>query len=241
MASKRMIAQKIVDSDAFLDMPQSTQNLYFHLNVRADDDGFIDNPKKIMRIVGSNQNDIEILLSKRYLLLFDSGVIVIKHWRLHNTIQKDRYKPTVYQEEYKKLQIKDNGAYTDNKLLVCNDLSPCIQNVNELDTECYIDKVRLDKIRLDKVSKDKRFVIPTVEQIKEYCTERNNKIDAEYFFNYYQSKGWMIGKNKMKDWKSAVRTWEKREKEFTKDTPKHDRHINPGEDDLMERLMKGGK
>ena len=241
MASKRMIAQKIVDSDAFLDMPQSTQNLYFHLNVRADDDGFIDNPKKIMRIVGSNQNDIEILLSKRYLLLFDSGVIVIKHWRLHNTIQKDRYKPTVYQEEYKKLQIKDNGAYTDNKLLVCNDLTSCIQNVNELDTECYIDKVRLDKIRLDKVSKDKRFVIPTVEQIKEYCTERNNKIDAEYFFNYYQSKGWMIGKNKMKDWKSAVRTWEKREKEFTKDTPKHDRHINPGEDDLMERLMKGGK
>lgn len=237
MASKRMIAQIIVDSDAFLDMPQSTQNLYFHLNIRADDDGFIDNPKKIMRTVGSNQNDIEILLSKRYLLLFDSGVIVIKHWRLHNTIQKDRYKPTVYQEEYEKLQIKDNGAYTDNKLLVCNDLTSCIQNVNELDTECYIDKVRLDKIRLDKVSKDKRFVIPTVEQIKEYCTERNNKIDPDYFFNYYQSKGWMIGKNKMKDWKSAVRTWEKREKEFNKDTPKKD----PDNLGLMSKLMGGNK
>lgn len=150
MASKRMFAKMIVDSDVFLDMPQSTQNLYFHLNIRADDDGFIDNPKKIMRIVGSNQNDLEILLSKRYVLAFDSGVIVIKHWKLHNTIQKDRYKPTIYQEEYQQLDIKENGAYTDHKMIQCNEIKPCIQDVSKLDTECYIDKSRLDKIKLDK-------------------------------------------------------------------------------------------
>ncbi len=149
MASKRMIAKMIVDSDAFLDMPQSTQNLYFHLITRADDDGFIDNPKKIMRVIGSNQNDLEILLSKRYVLAFESGVIVIKHWKLHNSIQKDRYKPTVYQEEYRQLHIKDNGAYTDHKLLSCKDVTPCIQNVSRLDTKCDIDKIRLDKNSID--------------------------------------------------------------------------------------------
>ena len=131
MASKRMIAKMIVDSDAFLDMPQSTQNLYFHLNVRADDDGFIDNPKKIMRTVGSNQNDLEILLSKRYLLMFDSGVLVIKHWRLHNTIQKDRYTETKYLEEKSTLVLKRNGTYTerDNIRLLPGE----VEEINSID------------------------------------------------------------------------------------------------------------
>ncbi len=113
MAERRMFAKTIIDSDVFLDMPQTTQNLYFHLNMRADDEGFINSPKKIMRIVGSNQNDLEILLSKRYLIAFESGVIVIKHWKLHNTIRKDRMKTTLYQEEKGLLQEKLNGSYTE--------------------------------------------------------------------------------------------------------------------------------
>lgn len=136
MATKRMISKQIVDSDAFLNMPATTQNLYFHLNIRADDDGFVDSPKKIMRIVGASDDDMRILLSKRYLLTFESGIIVIKHWRLHNTIQKDRYKPTLYKEEFETLKIKENGAYTDTK---------CIQDVNKAETQIRLDKSRVDK------------------------------------------------------------------------------------------------
>ncbi|HFM7009733.1 TPA: hypothetical protein ACG9XD_003061, partial [Enterococcus faecium] len=89
-----MFAKTIIDSDAFLDMPLSTQALYFHLSMRADDDGFINNPKKIQRMVGCGDDDLKLLMVKRFILVFESGVIVIKHWKIHNYIQKDRYKPT---------------------------------------------------------------------------------------------------------------------------------------------------
>ena len=132
MANKRMFTMKIVDSDAFLEMPLSTQCLYFHLNMRADDDGFIGNPKRICKLVGCNDDDLKLLIAKRFVLVFDNGVIVIKHWRMHNTIQKDRYVPTTYSDELKQLGIKDNKSYT---------LSPmetkCIQNVS---TDIDIDK-----------------------------------------------------------------------------------------------------
>lgn len=137
MANKRMFTMKIVDSDAFLEMPLSTQCLYFHLNMRADDDGFIGNPKRICKLVGCNDDDLKLLIAKRFVLVFDNGVIVIKHWRMHNTIQKDRYVPTTYSDELKQLGIKDNKSYT---------LSPmetkCIQNVStdiDIDIEKDID------------------------------------------------------------------------------------------------------
>lgn len=113
MADKRMFTQKIVDSDQFLDMPLSTQALYFHLNMRADDDGFINNPKRIMRTVGASEDDLKVLLAKRFVIGFETGVIVIKHWRMHNTLKKDRYNPTQYQEELAMLDVKDNKAYTE--------------------------------------------------------------------------------------------------------------------------------
>ena len=114
MAEKRMFSLKIVDSDAFLDMPMSAQALYFHLSMRADDDGFVNNPKKIQRFVGASEDDLKLLIIKRFVLAFETGVIVIKHWRMHNLIRKDRYTPTQYQEELSRLSIKDNGAYTDH-------------------------------------------------------------------------------------------------------------------------------
>jgi hypothetical protein len=137
MAERRMFAKTIIDSDAFLDMSLSTQALYFHLSMRADDDGFVNNAKKIMRMIGSNDDELKILIAKNFIILFEDGVIVIKHWRLHNYIQRDRYKPTVYQEKLNTLDIKENNVYTLD--------TNCIQNGNT-------GKVRLGEVRLGKVS-----------------------------------------------------------------------------------------
>lgn len=109
---KRCFNTKIVQSDAFLDMPLSTQCLYFHLNFSADDDGFVNNPRKIMKMLGASDDDYKLLIAKAFVLRFESGVIVIKHYRMHNVLQNDRYKPTVYEEEFKQLKIKDNKSYT---------------------------------------------------------------------------------------------------------------------------------
>ena len=100
MADKRMFSLKIIDSDSFLDMPVSTQNLYFHLSMRADDDGFINKPKTIMRITGTKDDDMKLLVAKKFIIPFENGVVVIKHWKIHNYIKSDRYKET---------NIKKNG------------------------------------------------------------------------------------------------------------------------------------
>lgn len=117
----------VVDSDAFLDMPLSTQCLYFHLNMRADDDGFVGNPKRIVRLIGCSDDDLKLLIAKRFVLCFENGVIVIKHWRMHNCIQSDRYTPTVYQEEKDMLITKPNKSYT---FAENNINQECIQNVS---------------------------------------------------------------------------------------------------------------
>lgn len=119
MADRRMFAKTIIDSDAFLDMPLSSQSLYFHLSMRADDDGFLNNPKKVQRMIGASDDDLKLLIAKKFLIPFESGVVVIKHWRIHNYIQKDRYKPTVYADEKAQLRLKDNKAYslTEGSLL----------------------------------------------------------------------------------------------------------------------------
>ena len=142
MAERRMFAKTIIDSDAFLDMPLSTQALYFHLSMRADDEGFINNPKKIQRMVGSSEDDLKLLTAKRFILAFDSGVIVIKHWKLHNYIRSDRFKPTMYLEEKSQLITKENKAYSVG-------MTVGIPEADHLDTQ-----VRLGKDRLGKVSKD---------------------------------------------------------------------------------------
>ena len=141
MAERRMFAKTIIDSDAFIDMPLSTQALYFHLSMRADDDGFINNPKKIMRMIGASDDDFKVLCVKKFIIPFDSGIVVIKHWKIHNYIQKDRYKATVYSEEKSRLGVKENGAYTE-----------CIHDVSKLDTQVSIGKVSLGKSRVVEVS-----------------------------------------------------------------------------------------
>jgi hypothetical protein len=226
MADRRMFAKTIIDSDAFLDMPLSTQALYFHLSMRADDEGFINNPKRIQRTIGASDDDMKVLLAKNFIISFETGVIVIKHWKIHNYIRGDRLRKTAYKEERSMLEIKDNGAYTLNsELNDFDDMSvTCQSNVS-------IGKVSIGKDSIDKVSigkdniygvKSTRFVPPTVDEIKEYCLERNNNVDAEKFYDFYQAKGWMVGKNKMKDWKACVRTWENRDKKPSNQQPTRD-------------------
>lgn len=235
MAERRMFAKTIIDSDAFLDMPQSTQLLYFHLSMRADDDGFINNPKSIIRNVKCNEDDLRILIAKKFIIPFESGVVVIKHWRIHNYIRNDRYKETKYKEEKASLAYDENNAYTQNLIPVYQTDTIGIPLVSKMDTQDRIGKDRIGKDRIEEKTiltdgkkehpiggqcpekvqseKPKRFVKPTVEEVAAYCAERKNGVDAERFVDFYESKGWVIGKNSpMRDWRAAVRNWENRDK-----------------------------
>ena len=221
MAERRMFAKTIIDSDAFLDMPMSTQCLYFHLAMRADDDGFLNHPKKVQRMIGASNDDLNLLLAKKFLIVFESGVVVIKHWKIHNYIRNDRYKPTVYKEEKALLKEKENGAYTLG-------IPDGIPNGYQMDTQVRLgkDRVRLEEGKVNTTSsnedvgeKRKRFVPPTIEEIEAYGNETKYKIDAERFIAHYESNGWMVGKNKMKDWKGAVRNWWLRDHETPKKQP----------------------
>ena len=148
-----MFSLQIVDSDAFLDMPQSTQLLYFHLSMRADDEGFVGNPKKIMRMIGTSEDDMKVLLAKRFLLSFQSGVVVIKHWLIHNTIRMDRFNPTTYEKEKKLLTTKENKAYTE----VATNRQP---DGNLLVTQVKLSKVNLSKVKKASSSKAEELAKP---------------------------------------------------------------------------------
>lgn len=215
MASKRAFSLSVIDSDAFLDMPLTAQALYFHLVMRADDDGFVDSPKKIQRIVRASEDDLRVLIGKQFLIPFDTGVLVIKHWRVHNVIRKDMYKPTLCGEEKAMLEEDSSGSYRIRTEPVTNPLRICTEDVPNTVQERTVNKSKLnkDKLNKDMGEKRKRFTPPTTEEVRQYCAERNNGIDAERFVNFYESKGWMVGKNKMKDWKAAVRNWERMNKE----------------------------
>jgi len=115
MAERRMFAKTIIDSDAFLEMPMSARLLYYDLSMRADDDGFVNSPRKIMKFVGATGDDMNILIARKFVIGFENGVVVIKHWRIHNYIQKDRYIETKYKEEKAMLSLDENNAYTMSK------------------------------------------------------------------------------------------------------------------------------
>jgi hypothetical protein len=160
MANKRMFNSAIVESDAFLDMPLSTQALYFHLCMKADDDGFV-NPKTVMKVLGSTHDELKVLIGKRFVLTFDTGVVVIKHWVIHNLIRADLYQESLYQDERKSIGMKDNGAYTEMrdgvaplrtpeppKWLKLRRGEPLFPRTADVPRAVR----RLDKIRLDKIS-----------------------------------------------------------------------------------------
>ena len=196
MAQKRMFSLSVVDTDQFLEMPLSSRLLYYELGMRADDDGFVSNWKKILAFTGLKEDDLKVLIAKKYIIPFDSGVIVIRHWRMNNYLQKDRTKPTIYQEELKKLGLDDNNVYT-------------------LDTTCIhsIDKNSIDKNSIEYKSK------PTLEEVRDYCINvRHNNVDYQKFYDYFSEGNWIDSKgNKVKNWKQKIITWEKKtttKKEF---------------------------
>ena len=210
MAERRMFTKRVTDDDHFMGLSASAQALYLHLSMAADDDGFCNQIAVCMFKAHASTSDLEALLANRYLYQFDNGVIVIKHWRMANALRKDRYTPTAFQEELAHLQIKDNGAYT----MVAERLPDGCQVV-----AACLPQDRLGKDRLGKDSTPKgvsRFAPPTIEEVKAYCQERGNNVDAQKFIDFYESKGWMIGKNKMKSWQAAVRTWERGEVQKTR-------------------------
>lgn len=161
MAERRMFAKTIIDSDAFLEMPATSQLLYFHLGMRADDDGFVNKPKSIMRLIGGKEDDMNVLFARKFIIPFESGIVVVKHWKIHNYIRNDRYKPTKYEREKSLLNIKENGAYTLQEKR--NYDKRGIPTVNQLPTDCQptdipvvgeMDtQVRLGKVR-DSIDKD---------------------------------------------------------------------------------------
>lgn len=201
-AERRMFTKKVTDDDSFMELSASAQALYLHLSMSADDDGFCNQVNLSMFKAHASVQDLEALLEKRYLIQFDTGVIVIRHWRMANALRKDRYTPTVFKDELSNLDILDSGAY---------DWLPngCQMVANRLPQD------RLGEERLDKDKKEeskKRFTPPSLDEVSAYVTEKGYNIDPEAFIDFYASKGWMIGKDKMKDWKAAVRTWVRRDK-----------------------------
>lgn len=132
MAERRMFSKKIVDSDAFLDLPITAQLVYFHLLMNADDEGFINNPKRVARSVGCKSTDVQVLIDNRFLLSFPSGVVVVKHWFIHNCIRKDRAVPTTYTKERNMVALGDNNVYTEADKID----TECQPNDNQMTTKC---------------------------------------------------------------------------------------------------------
>lgn len=218
MAERRMFAKTIVDSDAFLEMPLSTQALYFHLGMRADDDGFVNNPRKIMRTVSCSDDDLKLLIAKRFIIPFESGVVVIKHWRIHNYIRSDRYKPTSYTEEKALLKLKENNAYTlIEPLGIPSDIPMVDAGKDRLEEISSKDKVNMRAIRDEfetlwklypkKQGKDKAFgyyerarksgttyeeVEKGINAYKEYL--KAEQTDAKYIkmgSTFFSQKAWL--------------------------------------------------
>lgn len=203
MAERRMFSKTVINSARFLTMPPSSRLLYYDLGMAADDDGVVE-AFTVIRTTGAVEDDLRVLVSKGFVLLLnDELVAYITDWSKNNQIRKDRYQPSIY----KKLLVKlspDSHRLTDG-----------LPDGNQRLTQYSIGKDRLGKRSVVEDNKaDKpprtRFISPTVEEIKAYCLERKNSVDAERFFNFYSANGWKQGHGKpIVDWKAAVRTWER--------------------------------
>lgn len=204
MAVRRMFSLEVVDTDAFLDLPASSQNLYFHLGMRADDDGFVSSPKKITTLVNCSADDLKLLVAKGFIIPFDSGVCVIRDWRTNNYLRPDRYHETHHLTEKRQLSLTETGAY---QALPTSGI-PMV-DIRETEVRLGKDRIELGN-KADKPPKRPRFTPPTVEEVKAYCTERGNHVDADRFVDFYTANGWTQGRGKpIKDWKACVRTWER--------------------------------
>ena len=227
MAQRRMFNKSVTNSSLFLKMPISSRLLYYDLGMNADDDGFVEH-FMVLRMTGATQQDLGVLQANGLVKIFDDNVLWIKDWKENNYIRNDRYTPSkylaIYNVETLGIPMVDTGKVS-------------------------IGKYSIDNNKKEN-TKEKNFIKPTIEEIQDYCSERNNGINANAFYDFYESKNWYIGKNKMKDWKACIRTWE--QKQNKNDTKKeivpewlHKEYktekLTEKELKEMEELMKGIK
>lgn len=219
MAERRMFSKTIIDSDLFLDMPLTTQALYFHLSMRADDEGFINNPKRIQRTIGASDDDLRLLIAKQYLIPFDTGVVVVRHWKIHNYIQSDRKKATQCIEEKSQLKVENNVYEMDTE---------CIHNAYKLDTQVSIGKVSIGKDSIGEISKgeDKKYICPRLSDLKE---------EFETLWSLYPKKQ---GKEKAKGYYEKARKSGTTYEEVEKGIQEYNDYINANE--VSMRYVKQG-
>lgn len=248
MAERRMFSKKIIDSARFIKMPVSSQALYFHMGVRADDDGIVEG-YNVMRMIGATEDDLKVLVAKGFVTILNEDLVAyINDWKEHNLIRADRKVDSIYKDlllqivsevqilepkqrsDVKKKQVNPpNGRPVDNQWTTNG--QPMDVQMQSMDGEMSAqDRLGKDSLRQDNIgkyiedvqqaeqsttksqkSKNKKFVKPTVEEIRDYCIERKNNVSAQYFYDYYEANGWKVGKNPMKDWKATVRNWERRD------------------------------
>ncbi|MBP0970323.1 MAG: hypothetical protein J5744_09280 [Oscillospiraceae bacterium] len=236
MAERRMFARSIVESDAFYDLSMEEQTLYFHLSMSADDDGVIGSAKAITRSCGLKTDVLESLCSKRFLLKLRNGLYVIKHWRINNYVQKDRYKPTMYSEEISDVVLKENSSYTEANKVETDHVSnePALVDTSETDS-MYPDSVSKEptsvdtQVRLGKVREgesesaqarahareDDVFEPPTVEEVEAYCKSEKLKVNPKRFVSYYQARKWSLPGgyqiSSSDEWKALIISWNERD------------------------------
>ena len=246
MADRRMFTKKVSDSDAFIEMSSAAQALYFHLNQGADDDGFNNQVQIAMLKAHASLDDLKVLMMKNFIIRFDSGVIVIKHWRMHNTLRKDRYTPTNFQEELSLLGIKDNGSYTLGCQMVAKRLPQ--ESIGE-DSVVEVSIVEDNKEKENKKEKKprakKEFVPPTYEEVLEYAKSRGREDLARKFFDYFDTGDWIDSKgNKVRNWKQKFITWESNNEKGANNAPQHSLTTEKDQSDLDEifgKVMANGR
>ena len=232
MAERRMFAKSVICSARFLRMPSTSRLLYYDLGMQADDDGVVE-AFSVMRTTGATEDDLRVLASKGFVsVLNDDLVSYITDWNVNNQLRKDRYHPSIYSELLVQLASGNQTATSG------------LPNGNQMETEVSIGKDRLVEDResgADKPHRRPRFVPPTVEQVAEYVRSRDSSVDPQGFIDFYEAKGWLIGKTPMKDWKAACRNaecWERWKKPAQQQPPPPRRTGHLGIDENGEEVVR---
>lgn len=231
MARRRMFSLDVVDTDRFLDMPSSTQALYFHLGMRADDDGFVASPKRTTAMCGCSADDLNLLAAKGFVKPFESGVLVIVDWKKNNLIRPDRYTPTQFQEEKAQLGIPAVNQNT-------------YQRVPQVSIgQDSIDKVSVKRERKADKPPRPRFTPPSEDDaIAYFCEQGSSAVEAKSFIDYFTANGWKIGgRASMKDWQAAARNWIRRTGQYNRPQTRNATQESPSDtlSRVADRLKAG--
>lgn len=218
---------EIINQDSFLDLPMESKALYFLLGMEADDEGFVA-PRKVLRLYGGTEDSLKVLIAKKFIIPFSTGVIVITDWKRNNYLDKSRIKETIYQDEKKQI------AYNEN-----TEKYECLTNVKQMLNQYSIEENSIEENRVEDYKGKKKTFPPKLEEIEEYCKSRDNDVNAKAFFDYYEANDWKDkdGK-KVRSWKQKVITWENHEKKESKQSYE-DRRVKEWRE-AGERFLNGG-